>query len=152
MTVEGMYHEETVAIDASADAVYGLVSDLTRMGEWSPENTGGQWLDGGSGQVGDRFEGVNRIGEREWSVVCQVTKAEPGTEFQFITGEVEAPVVRWSYRMSGSNPTTLTEVWDVEQLPSTLADASAERLAGRAEQVRSAMSQTLAGIKATAES
>jgi hypothetical protein len=152
MTVEGMYHEETVAIDASADEVYELVSNLARMGEWSPENTGGKWLDDGSGQVGDRFEGVNRIGEREWAVVCQVTKAEPGTEFQFITGEAEAPFVRWSYRMSGSNPTTLTEVWDVEQLPPTLVDASAERLAGRAEQVRSAMSDTLAGIKATAES
>ncbi len=151
MAVEGMYHEETVEIAASAEDVYRLVSDLPKMGDWSPENAGGRWLDGGGGAIGDRFEGVNRIGEREWSVVCEVTKADPGSEFQFVTGDPAAPYVRWSYRMAGSNPTTLTEVWDVEQLPPTLVDATPERLAGRAEQVKSAMNQTLAGIKATAE-
>lgn len=151
MTVEGMYHEESVEIEASAEQVYRLVSDLSRMGDWSPENVGGQWLDGGAGAVGDRFEGHNKIGEREWSVVCQVTKAEAASEFQFITGEVDDPYVRWSYRLSGSSPTTLTEVWDVEQLPPTLVDASAERLAGRADMVREGMKQTLSGIKASAE-
>ncbi len=151
MTVDGMYHEESIDIDASADDVYALVSDLGRMGEWSPENVGGEWLDGGTGQVGDRFEGQNKIGEREWAVVCQVTKADAGSEFQFVTGDPAAPFVRWSYRLGGSNPTTVTEVWDVEQLPPTLVDLPPERLAGRAEQVRSAMQKTLAGIKATAE-
>lgn len=151
MTVEGMYHEETVSIEAPAEAVYALVSDLARMGEWSPENRGGRWLDGGAGRVGDRFEGHNKIGDREWSVVCEVTKAEPASEFQFVTGDPADPFVRWSYRLSGSNPTTLTEVWDVEQLPPTLAAAPPDRLAGRAEQVRAAMGRTLAGIKLSAE-
>ncbi len=150
MTVHDMYHEESVEIPATAEQVYALVSDLPRMGEWSPENRGGEWLDGGSGQVGDRFEGHNKIGEREWSVVCQVTKAEPGSEFEFVTGDPEAPFVRWSYRLSGSSPTTLTEVWNVEQLPPTLVNFSPEQLAGRADMVRTAMTQTLAGIKATA--
>ena len=36
-------------ISASADAVWPLVSDLTRMGEWSPENQGGEWIKGASG-------------------------------------------------------------------------------------------------------
>lgn len=151
MTVEGMYHEETVEIDASADDVYRLVSDIARMGEWSPENVGGDWLDGATGAVGDRFEGHNKVGEREWSVPCQVTKADPGSEFQFVTGDATDPVVRWSYRLSGSNPTAVTEVWDVERLPSTLVDASPERLADRAAAVRAGMQQTLAGIKASAE-
>ena len=151
MTVHDMYHEETVEIAATAEAVYALVSDLPRMGEWSPENKGGQWLDAGSGQAGNRFEGHNKIGEREWSVVCHVTKAEPSSEFEFVTNTPEAPYVRWSYRLSGSSPTTLTEVWNVEELPPTLVDFSPEQLAGRADMVRQAMSKTLAGIKATAE-
>ncbi len=151
MTVEGMYHEESIEINADAEVVYDVLSDLRRMGEWSPENRGGEWLDGGSGAVGDRFEGHNKIGEREWSVVAQVTKADRGTEFQFVTGDPAAPFVRWSYRLSGSSPTTLTEVWDVEILPPTLADADADRLAGRAEMVRASMAQTVAGIKATIE-
>lgn len=151
MTVDGMYHEETVEIDTTADEVYRLVSDMARMGEWSPENAGGQWLDGGNGSVGDRFEGHNKVGDREWSVVCHVTKADAGAEFQFVTGEPSAPFVRWTYRMSGSSPTTVTEVWDVEQLPPTMASRTPEQLADRAEQVRSGMAQTLAGMKASAE-
>jgi hypothetical protein len=151
MTVEGMHHEESIEINATADAVYDLCSDLTRMGEWSPENRGGEWLDGGQGAVGDRFEGYNKIGEREWSVVAQVTRAERGREFQFVTGDPDAPYVRWSYRMSGSSPTTLTEVWDVERLPPTLEKLTPEQLAARATAVRAAMAQTVAGMKATAE-
>ena len=146
-----MYHEESIQIDASAEAVYDLVSDLTRMGEWSPETRGGEWLDGGSGAVGDRFEGHNKIGEREWSVVAVVTKAERGSEFQFVTGDPADPYVRWTYRVAGSNPTQLTEIWSVEKLPPTLEALNTEQLAGRARQVRSGMNQTVTGIKATAE-
>jgi len=152
MTVEGMYHEESIGIDATAEEIYDAISDLTRMGDWSPENRGGTWLDGGSGAVGDRFEGQNQIGDRRWSVVAQVTRADRGSEFQFVTGDPASPFVRWTYRMSGSNPTVLTEVWDVEQLPPTLVDLDAERLAARAEAVREGMMATLAAIKSTLES
>ena len=151
MTVDGMYHEASIEIDATPEQVYDTITDLTRMGEWSPENRGGQWLDGGSGAVGDCFEGHNQIGERQWSVVAQVTRAERGTEFQFVTGDPAAPFVRWSYRLSGSESTTLTEVWDVERLPPTLVDLPADRLAARADAVRAAMTATLAGMKATIE-
>jgi hypothetical protein len=147
-----MYHEESIRIDATAEAAYDAISDLTRMGEWSPENRGGRWLAGGTGAVGDRFEGQNQIGERTWSAIAQVTRADRGSEFQFVTGDPASPYVRWTYRMSGSNPTVLTEVWDVEQLPPTLVDFDAERLARRAEAVREGMAATLAAIKSTLES
>jgi Polyketide cyclase / dehydrase and lipid transport len=55
MTVHGMPREASIAIHASPEAVYDLVSDLPRMGEWSPENIGGEWQHGGSGKVGDRY-------------------------------------------------------------------------------------------------
>jgi len=38
MTVHGMHREASMDINASQEAVYALVSDLPRMGEWSPEN------------------------------------------------------------------------------------------------------------------
>lgn len=136
MTVEGTYHEESIEIEAAAEQVYEAVSDLTRIGEWSPENRGGRWLDGGSGAVGDWFEGDNQIGERRWSVVAQVTRAERGSEFQFMTGDPAPPYVRWTYRMSGSNPTVLIEVWDVERLRPTLVDLDVDRLAARASAIR----------------
>ena len=31
---------------ASQEKVWSLVTDLPRMGEWSPENQGGEWLEG----------------------------------------------------------------------------------------------------------
>ena len=34
------YHDSSIDIDASPEAVYALVSDITRMGEWSPEAVG----------------------------------------------------------------------------------------------------------------
>src|SRR6266508_5653038 len=70
MTVHGMHREASIEINASPEAVYALVSDLPRMGEWSPENIGGEWQGGGRGQVGDRFLGHNRAGER--------TRSPPG--------------------------------------------------------------------------
>jgi Polyketide cyclase / dehydrase and lipid transport len=41
MTVHGLHREASIEIHASPEAVYDLVSDLPRMGEWSPENIGG---------------------------------------------------------------------------------------------------------------
>ena len=38
MTVNGMHREASIEIQASPDAIYDLVSNLPRMGEWSPEN------------------------------------------------------------------------------------------------------------------
>jgi hypothetical protein len=76
MAVHGMHREASIEINASPEAVYALVSDLPRMGEWSPENIGGEWQDGGSGKVGDRYIGHNRAGERSWSVPVMVTVAE----------------------------------------------------------------------------
>ena len=55
MTVHGMHREASIEINASPEAVYDLVSDLPRMGEWSPENVGGEWQGGGRGQVGDHW-------------------------------------------------------------------------------------------------
>ncbi|MEY2406750.1 MAG: Polyketide cyclase / dehydrase and lipid transport, partial [Acidimicrobiaceae bacterium] len=38
--------EARVHIDADPEVVYGLVADVTRMGEWSPETVSAAWLDG----------------------------------------------------------------------------------------------------------
>ena len=78
MTVHGLHREASIEINAFPEAVYDLVSDLPRMGEWSPENIGGEWQDDGSGKVGDRYIGYNRTSERAWSVLVLVTVADRG--------------------------------------------------------------------------
>jgi len=55
MTVRGLHREASIEIHASTEAVDDLVSDLPRMGAWSPGNIGGEWQ--GGGKVGDRSIG-----------------------------------------------------------------------------------------------
>ena len=73
-------HEASIEIAASPETVYDLVSDVTRMGEWSPESTGAEWIDGGAGNKGDWFEGHNKSGDNEWTRACQVAAAERGRD------------------------------------------------------------------------
>lgn len=152
MTVHGMHREASIEINASPEAVYDLVSDLPRMGEWSPENIGGEWQDGGSGKVGDRYIGHNQAGERSWSVPVMVTAADRGRQFEFVTRPDEGPCVRWTYQLEPcAAGTRVTEVWDVEQLPQPMQGRPQEQLDERSQVVEAALATTLAALKATAE-
>ena len=57
MTVHDMRHQESIDVAAPPAAVYALVSDMPRMGEFSPETVGGRWADGATGSVGDSYFG-----------------------------------------------------------------------------------------------
>ncbi len=103
--------EERIA--APADALYALVSDIKRTGEWSPENVGGRWLGTATGPVvGARFRGSNRRGFRRWSTTCTVVAADPGRRFAFDVAFAGIPVSRWSYEFAPDGGDTLvTETW-----------------------------------------
>ena len=103
----------TARIPASAEELYALVSDVTRTGEWSPENVGGQWIDGATGpEVGARFQGSNRRGWRRWSTTCRVVAAEPGRTFSFDVLFAGTPVSRWTYEFRPDGEwTVVTETW-----------------------------------------
>ena len=148
-------HTHTASIDiaASPQEVYGMVSDITRMGEWSPEATGGSWTDGGTGAVGDWFVGDNQAGEREWSRDCQVAAADPGKDFTFVVGGVEANCTWWSYEMDEiEDGTRLTERWWMVNKTPAMAAAAPEVYDARIINTEFGMQQTLAAIKAAAES
>ena len=78
-------------IDADPDALYGMVSDLPRMGEWSPECERVDWEGDVTGPVaGTTFVGHNAVGPGRrirWSRHGTVLVADPGREFAFITDE-----------------------------------------------------------------
>jgi uncharacterized protein YndB with AHSA1/START domain len=152
MTVHGMHREVSLHITARPDDVFDLVADLPRMGEWSPENDGGEWQDGGIGAVGDRFIGVNRRNDYEWSVLCEVTAADRGRVFEWVTRPDIGPCVRWRYELTPSGDgTDVTEIWDVEQLPPSLQSRTPEQLAERSATVEAGMHTTLANMKAFLE-
>ena len=148
-------HRESVTVDASAEALYELVSDITRTGEWSPVCTACWWDDESeAGQVGAWFTGRNELPERTWETRSQVAVAEPGREFAWIVG---GSFVRWGFTLSPTETgTTLTESWDF--LPGGIAmfeekhgDQAHPQIADRTRQALEGIPKTLAAIQRIAE-
>lgn len=108
----------TVYIDAPPDQLYDMVSDVTRMGEWSPQTFECTWLDGATGPaVGARFQARNRRGRMTWKNEPQVVTADPGREFAFRRKAYGSDVV-WGYRFEASGDgTEVTEWYDVIKPP-----------------------------------
>jgi hypothetical protein len=67
-----------VAVPADRAAVWDVVRDVTRVGEWSHECVGAGWLGGATAATpGARFRGRNRNGLFRWGRVCEITAADP---------------------------------------------------------------------------
>lgn len=141
-------------IKADPAKVWELVTDLPRMGEWSPENTGGRWLDGTtSARVGARFRGTNRRGPLRWSTTVKVTEATPGERFAFDVTYGPVEISRWSYTLSADSDTCrVVEEW-TERRPMWMRVLSGPVMgvADRASHNTRGMEQTLAALKAAAE-
>ena len=74
----------TKEIAATPERVWGLVTDLPRMGEWSPENRGGEWIKGAtSAAIGARFKGKNQNGKKNWSAEVTINEMDAPRKFSF---------------------------------------------------------------------
>ena len=76
-----------LVVPADPDALYAVVSDVTRIGERSPECHTAAWLPGAAaGSLGAVFRGRNRAGwAARWSRRCEVVTADRGRAFAFRT-------------------------------------------------------------------
>jgi len=151
-------HQESVTVEASAETLYDMVSNITRTGEWSPVCTSCRWDDGvEAGQVGVWFTGHNELPNRTWETRSVVVAAERGREFAWVVG---GSFVRWGFALAPAETgkgTTLTESW--EFLPGGIAmfeekfgDAAHAQITDRTEQALDGIPKTLAAIKRIAES
>lgn len=94
---------DSVQLEIAADAatLYDLISDLPRIGEWSPECEKVVW----EGEVttpvvGTEFVGHNAVGPGRrirYKRHGTVLKAERGRAFSFITDEGGRPSTAWHY-------------------------------------------------------
>lgn len=141
-------------IAASPDQLYALVADLPRMGEWSPDNDGGEWVKGTPGEVGSTFKGRNHRGRRRWSTVATVAIAEPGREFAFDVSASGVAVARWGFRLEPSNGgTTVTQYWDDHRSKVVaFVTGLAVGVRDRATYNAASMAQTLEALSVTASS
>lgn len=151
-------------MDAPADTVWSVISDVTQIGRFSPETFEAEWLDGATGPAaGARFRGHvkrNEKGPIYWTT-CTVTDCEPGRVFAFAVrsrpfGLPIAPrnTVRltWRYTLAPTTDgrTDVTETFQLEDIP---AMRLYWRLLGwvRGPRMQRDMARTLTAIKAVVE-
>jgi uncharacterized protein YndB with AHSA1/START domain len=145
----------TEEIEAPVERVWAMVSDVTRMGEWSPENESAVWIGGASTlEPGAKFRGRNRNGKKKWDTVSTVVAVEPGRQFSFRVTGTGFKVAEWRYLLE---PTAtgcrITETW-IDQR-GALVKAMSKPVSGvgdRAAHNRATMERTLEQLKAAAES
>ena len=101
-------------MDAPADQIWELVSDVTRIGRYSPETFEAVWVEPATGPaVGAKFRGHvkrNGWGPTYWTT-CTVTECEPGRAFLSGVGNGDVPLSTWGYRLepSATGGTDVTE-------------------------------------------
>lgn len=144
--------EATIAVPP--EHVYGLVANMPRMGEWSPECERLEWTDGATGPVeGARFIGHNVGGPRgllKWSRKGTVLKAVRGVEFAFATEEGGVEGTIWRYRFAPmAGGTKVTESYEIRKLP--LWARIVDIPTNRAKELRDGMHHTLDQLKVGAE-
>lgn len=143
-----------VYIEAPPEKVYAMLSDITRMGEWSPECYRCEWVDGTSSpSTGARFRGYSKSNWLKWSRLVEVRAAQPGKEFAFttLTDLINKDSTNWRYTLEPSNGgTLLSESYEVTKKPS-LPIRIVSFLARRPHDMRPHMEATLARIKEVAE-
>ena len=109
----------TVVADATPAQVWAVAADPTRLGEWSHEATGAEWLDD------TRFAGSNRLGRNRWVRVNEVLVADRPRRFSWRT--VPSRLYRdstvWSIDLEpldDGRRTRITQSFEVVQLNAIL--------------------------------
>jgi hypothetical protein len=153
--MSNLSHSDSILVASSAESLYDMVSDVTRIGEWSPVCKACWWDEGSSARAGDWFTGSNTTADRTWETRSEVVVAERGREFAFVVG---GSYVRWGYTFAAvGEGTRVTESW--EFLPGGIAmfkekfgaDAQTQ-ISSRTKAAHDGIPVTLAALKRTAES
>ncbi len=142
-------------MNAEPSVVWDIVSDVTRVGEFSPETFEAEWLKGATGpELGAKFRGHvkrNGVGPTYWTV-CKVTACEPERVFEFaVMGSRTMVVNTWRYELTPQDGGTLvTESFELSpSLPLKVYWTLLGFLRGKTNE--KGMRQTLERIRTVAE-
>ncbi|MFC4149904.1 SRPBCC family protein [Micromonospora mangrovi] len=132
-------------VAAPPERVYALLSDITRMGEWSPETYAARWR-----EPGRRFTGSNRIGRfYRWRMTATVTEAAPGRAFAFTTAWPSSSSWRYALEpVDGGTRITESVTRAAPQLPLVRAIQRVVGVRDRAAHLRAGMATTLERLDA----
>lgn len=141
-----------VEIDAPVGTVWKLVSDLSRMPQWSPQCRMMKAL--GPIRPGTRTINLNRSGMLFWPTTSVITEVVPERKFAF---RVPLNTTVWSYELEPTpgGGTRLVETRRAENGVTALSAFATKAVLGGVENFESAMlegmQQGLQRIKAAAE-
>lgn len=144
--------EGSIEIDAPPARVWEIVSDLRRMGEWSPQCKK-MIIRGGEVKQGTRTINVNRQGWKVWPTRSYVKVFEPERELALKIAENGTV---WTYELEPTETgTRLTEHRTAPNGVSSLSNMLTKNVLGGTEnfeaELEQGIAETLRHIKAAAE-
>ncbi|GAB3069086.1 SRPBCC family protein [Nocardioides zeae] len=142
---------DSIVVAASPEAVWDVVSDVTRTGEWSPICRACWWDEGDGPRVGAHFTGRNETPDRTWETRSEVVVADPGRAFGWAVNDRR---VFWSYTIEPvDGGSRLTESWEFTPRGQEFVTAKfgPEGVELREQMAREGIPVTLAAIKAVVE-
>jgi uncharacterized protein YndB with AHSA1/START domain len=144
--------QHSVEIDAPPSTVWDIVSDLRRMGEWSPQCVR-MAVVGREVGLGTRTVNLNRQGWKRWPTTAKVVVFEPEQTLAF---RIPANRTVWSYELEPTaTGTLLTESRrapaGVSRLSNVLVGAALGGTEAFEESVSDGIVRTLERIKTEAE-
>jgi hemerythrin-like domain-containing protein len=113
-----------VNVDADLGAVWDVVRDPTRVGEWSHECVDIAWLGGATAATpGVRFRGRNKQGIFRWGRTCEIVTADP---YELVWRTVPTALypdsTEWTIRLHrAGNATRIEQSFTVVRGPKLLA-------------------------------
>jgi hypothetical protein len=113
-----------VLVAATVPQVWDVVTDVTRVGEWSHECLGADWLGDAHGpSVGARFRGRNRAGRfgwARWSRTCEIVVLNPPSEivWRTVPTRLFPDSTEWRIRLDiADGATRITQSFTVLRAP-----------------------------------
>jgi uncharacterized protein YndB with AHSA1/START domain len=158
--ITGQRVDVTLTLDVPRPRLWELITDVSRIGEWSPECVSARWLDPMA--PGARFEGHNRYPNGQVaSATCVVTEVVRPSVFAWVvldgSGHPDRPAAIWRYELlPGDTPEQTVVRHSFEHGPggSGARAIAAERdpgMVGRLAQLRHNMITTLTAMAASAD-
>jgi uncharacterized protein YndB with AHSA1/START domain len=115
-----------VMVDAPPTAVWAVVGDPTRTGEWSHECTTVEFVDGATtARPGARFRGRNRVGRNRWSRTSEIVAVDEGRSISWRT--IPSPLhndsTTWTISVEpadGAGATRIVQRYEITKLSAVM--------------------------------
>ncbi|MDW3212399.1 MAG: SRPBCC family protein [Ilumatobacteraceae bacterium] len=133
-------------IAAPPSAVFAALTDITRMGEWSPETVRAEWNDGATeAAVGASFTGHNRNGDREWVTEAMIVELVLDETFRFDCSVRGFVFSKWGYTLEPTEGGCIVTESAQDLRPESALEYSAQvsGVTDRLEHNRAGMAATL---------